>query len=272
MGDILQKSEWVVIEFIILENQITQALSDYCQQVWRAFSTERHFIQNDKKQRTQICEMAVQWYCATVYLDYDQYKTHLLSDNDAVEQFYQSTAMIFESYIDLSKDTPMNKSLYVRGMKAWLQQHTPNYFADRCMGLDCYRPCNTDKFNMINDEIYQAVNGQCQALWNTGMMDWRRKVDNHILTCENILKWYCLVEKYNYDDYLNEYTQLNKQFQDFRNGTRIVFDDMIDLGGYKDNCQRIYVLGIIDWLKNFTSEYFYNYDFKQFKVCNKDEI
>lgn len=272
MGDILEKSEWVVIEFIILENQITQALSDYCQQVWRAFSTERHFIQNDKKQRTQICEMAVKWYCTTVHLDYDQYKTHLLSDNDAVEKFYQSTAMIFESYVDLSKETPMNKSLYVRGMKAWLQQHTTNYFADCVMQLDCYDPCNTDKFNMINDEIYQAVNGQCQALWNTGMMDWRRKVDNHILTCENILKWYCLVEKYNYDDYLNEYTQLNKQFQDFRNGTRLVFDDMIDLGSYNDNCQRIYVLGIIDWLKNFTDEYFYTHDFKQFKLYNNEEV
>ena len=53
--------------------------------------------------------------------------------------------------------------------------------------------------------------------------------------------------------------------------TTLLIDDMIDLGGYNDNCQ-LYVLGIIDWLKNFTSEYFYNYDFKQFKVYNKEEI
>lgn len=54
--------------------------------------------------------------------------------------------------------------------------------------------------------------------------------------------------------------------------TTLLIDDMIDLGDYNYNCQRIYVLGIIDWLKNFTSEYFYNYDFKQFKVYNKEEI
>lgn len=261
-----------MIEFIILENKITQSLTAYCNQVWNALASERCIIKNDRLQRVNICEMVIEWFCATAYWDYSHYRSKLLPDENAFEQFYDSTNMIFESYVDLSKDTVMNKSLYIRGIKVFLQQHTTHYLTNPAIELGCHTLINTEPFDTINQAIYDAVNGQCRALWDTGSMNWRGKVNNHILTCENILKWYCLVEGYNYYDHLNDYAQLNKDFQNFRNGTRIVFDDMVDLGCYKENCQHIYVLGIVDWLKAFTHDYFYTHDFKKIRIREKDEV
>lgn len=108
----------------------------------------------------------------------------------------------------------------------------------------------------------------CDSLWSGYQNDWRdkiidQKVAYHKELCELAIRWYCLTQNLDFNDYFNESRlSMSKSFEGFRDSTRIVFNDICDVSSETPMNKALYIMGIVDWIEQQASSYFSQHSLK----------
>lgn len=256
-------------DYVILKQKMKAVSKELCESLWSGYQSDwRNKIIDQKVAcHKELCELAIRWYCLTQNLNFNDYfNESFLSMSKSFEGFRDSTRIVFNDICDISSETPMNKTLYIMGIVDWIEQQASIYFSrhslkDNSKGV--FLPIiNSDIFIPVNTSLEQSVSDLCHALWKGYKMNWAtyglaKKVKKHIEVCENTIKWYCAVERINYDKYFDESVEFNPVFESFRDSTRVVFDDICDLSNETEVNQLVYIKGIVGWLKDHVNDYFY---------------
>lgn len=122
--------------------------------------------------------------------------------------------------------------------------------------------------------MQEAVSNLCSNVWKAYEEDWHgRYIANKVLwhqkVCERALINYCEVNHIDFKKHFDiDHIIINTVFQDYKNSTRVLFDDIPNLET-KIN-RDVFITGICYWLVEHTDDYFFKNDINKARFDDKE--